>query len=87
MASFFQTLVCLEDVRNPKPDPEPYLIAMRRLGVGEGIAFEDSHSGSVSAAAAGLEVITIGTSSDLPNAVRSRLTPLVAGTLSRSEIQ
>lgn len=87
VASFFQTLVCLEDVRNPKPDPEPYLLAMRRMGVVEGIAFEDSHSGSVSATAAGLEVIRISTPSDLPDAVRSRLTPLVSGTLSRSGIQ
>lgn len=29
---FFQTIICMEDVENPKPDPEGVLLAMKRLG-------------------------------------------------------
>ena len=44
-----------------KPDPHPYLLAARRLGVepAECIAFEDSLSGIRSAQAAGMRVVVI----------------------------
>ena len=42
-----------------KPAPDVYLEAMRRLGITEGIAIEDSENGIKSAHAAGLRVIAI----------------------------
>lgn len=40
LSTQFETIVCLEDVQRPKPDPEPYIMAMRRLAVSDGYAFE-----------------------------------------------
>ncbi|UOW00677.1 HAD family hydrolase [Agrococcus sp. SCSIO52902] len=47
--------VSADDVERSKPDPEPYALAVRRLGAdaSASIAFEDSGSGARSAAAAG----------------------------------
>lgn len=73
IAAYFNTMVCLEDVHSAKPDPEPYLIAMKRLDVSQGIAFEDSRSGQASAMTAGLEVVDVSSPSELPNLVRTRL--------------
>ncbi|MBM7052016.1 HAD family phosphatase [Rothia sp. ZJ1223] len=57
----FRTIVTNDDVTNPKPDPEPYLLAAQRLGVepSECIALEDSPSGVASAKAAGMKVIVL----------------------------
>ena len=54
-------VVALEDVARPKPDPEPYLLAARQLGLdaAEMIAVEDSATGAASARAAGCHVIGI----------------------------
>lgn len=65
VSHFFSAIVCFEDVLTPKPDPEPYLIAMRSLGVMTGIAFEDSASGGTSARAAGLHVVEVPGPRDL----------------------
>lgn len=56
----FAAIVSIEDVVVPKPGPEPYLEAARRLRAepGRTVAFEDSHTGLASAKAAGL--LTIG---------------------------
>lgn len=58
----FQTVVAYEDVTHPKPHPEPYLLAMRRLGVRHDhtVALEDSASGIASALEAGCHVLAIG---------------------------
>ena len=47
--------VSADDVERSKPDPDPYLLAIRRLGAdaSASIAFEDSHSGARSVNAAG----------------------------------
>ncbi|QUW19029.1 HAD family hydrolase [Agrococcus sp. Marseille-Q4369] len=47
--------VTADDVERSKPDPEPYALAVRRLGADASgsVAFEDSSSGARSAAAAG----------------------------------
>ena len=59
---FFDTIVCGDEVggRN-KPDPEPYLLAARQLGVDPArcVAVEDSPPGAASAAAAGCTVLVI----------------------------
>jgi len=53
---WFDTLVIGDECRAAKPDPEPYLEAMRRLGVTADscLAFEDSPSGTTAATAAGV---------------------------------
>ena len=50
-----------EDFENPKPAPEPYLLAARelRVDVGECLVFEDSIAGIRSAKSAGMQVVAI----------------------------
>jgi HAD superfamily hydrolase (TIGR01509 family) len=57
----FDALVCAEDVAATKPDPEPYLLAAKLLGVDPGrcFALEDSPNGVASAEAAGCRVIAV----------------------------
>lgn len=64
LKSFFDVIVTREDVRNGKPDPEPYLLAAERLGVSptDCYAIEDSANGIRSAKSAGCDVIGIATS-------------------------
>lgn len=56
-------LVTDEDVRMGKPDPEGYLLALRRLGIGAGdaVAVEDAPAGVRAAKAAGLRTIAVTT--------------------------
>jgi beta-phosphoglucomutase-like phosphatase (HAD superfamily) len=51
-----------EDVVEGKPDPEPYLLACKRLGLAPGdvLAIEDSSVGVASARAAGMAVWRLG---------------------------
>jgi HAD superfamily hydrolase (TIGR01509 family) len=60
-AGTFQALVCGDEVRHGKPDPEPYLLAAARLGVPPSrcLAIEDSPSGIASAEAAGCLVVAV----------------------------
>ena len=64
----FEPLIIGDECTAGKPDPEPYLRAMRELGVtaDECIAFEDSPAGARAAVAAG--VTTIGITSTQPAA-------------------
>ena len=57
----FQTLVCAGDYQKSKPDPEPFLIAARRLGVAPEtcLVFEDSDMGIQAATAAGMASVKI----------------------------
>lgn len=55
-----------DEVPRLKPAPDPYLIAMERLGVSAAIAFEDSQAGMTSARAAGCEVVRVNSPEDLP---------------------
>lgn len=54
-------IVAAEDVREGKPDPEGFLIALRRLGVdgASALAFEDSEPGVQAAVAAGMRCVAI----------------------------
>lgn len=58
----FQVQVTREDVSQPKPHPQPYLMALERLGVSAAcaLAIEDSPSGVASAHAAGCHVLGVG---------------------------
>jgi HAD superfamily hydrolase (TIGR01509 family) len=57
----FDVLVCAEDVSVTKPDPEPYLLAAKLLGIDPArcLALEDSPNGVASAEAAGCRVIAV----------------------------
>jgi HAD superfamily hydrolase (TIGR01509 family) len=55
----FAATVSSEEVARGKPAPDVYLEAMRRTGISEGVAIEDSENGIRSAHAAGLRVIAI----------------------------
>jgi HAD superfamily hydrolase (TIGR01509 family) len=58
----FDVVLSAHEVAEPKPSPEPYLEACRRLGVEPGpdvVALEDSPTGVAAARAAGLTVIGV----------------------------
>jgi HAD superfamily hydrolase (TIGR01509 family) len=57
----FDTLVCAGDYQKCKPDPEPFLIAAKRLGVApeDCLVFEDSDMGIQAATAAGMASVKI----------------------------
>jgi HAD superfamily hydrolase (TIGR01509 family) len=58
-ADGFAALVCGEDVRLKKPDPEVFATALRRLGIGplQSLAIEDSPGGVAAARAADVPVV------------------------------
>ena len=62
-----------EDVRHPKPDPEGFLIAARRLSVhaAECLVFEDSSAGLRSAQAAGMAAMAVLVACAEPELCRS----------------
>lgn len=55
-------MICAEDVRSGKPDPEGYQLAAGRLGVpaSECVIFEDALAGIQAGLASGARVITVG---------------------------
>jgi beta-phosphoglucomutase-like phosphatase (HAD superfamily) len=57
----FSTFACGDEVAEPKPSPEVYLLALDRLGVpaSQAVAVEDSPHGAAAAKAAGLRCIAI----------------------------
>ena len=55
----FQVAVYGGDVKRLKPAPDPYLLAIERLGVSNALVIEDSAAGEQSARAAGLDVLRI----------------------------
>lgn len=63
----FDAVVCGDDVRRTKPDPEPYRRAAALLGVPivECVAIEDSPTGAASARAAGAVVVAVPCELDL----------------------
>ena len=66
----FDVLVSGQDVTATKPDPEPYLLAAKLIGVppGDCFALEDSPNGVASAEAAGCRVIAVPSLLPLPPA-------------------
>ena len=57
----FDVIVCRDDVKKTKPDPELYTMAVDRLGITpvEAIALEDSSNGLAAAKAAGLYCVAV----------------------------
>jgi sugar-phosphatase len=62
----FAAVVTAEDVRVGKPDPEPYLVGAKRLGVEPGlcVVIEDAPSGVKSALAAGMRCAAVASTHD-----------------------
>jgi HAD superfamily hydrolase (TIGR01509 family) len=77
----FDVIVTGEDVLEPKPHPEPYLLAARLLDVDakDCVAIEDSVPGLASATAAGAAVIGVPAHIDLPASTSYTLWPTLAG--------
>ena len=63
----FEVIITEDDIRQPKPHPEPYMKAIERLGLDPDrcLAVEDSRRGLASAHAAGIACIVV------PNALTS----------------
>jgi beta-phosphoglucomutase-like phosphatase (HAD superfamily) len=61
----FNTLVCAGDYQKSKPDPEPFLIAAKRLSISpkDCLVFEDSDMGIQAATAAGMASVKVPQSS------------------------
>lgn len=68
-------LIGAEEVERGKPDPEPYLLAARQLGLAPAdcLVFEDAPAGIRSALQAGCQVVQIGGDKRLDDGVRARL--------------
>lgn len=62
-APLLDVIVAAEDVRRSKPDPEPYLTALAKLGVSarEAVVVENAPLGVQAAKAAGLAVVAVTT--------------------------
>jgi len=73
--SFPDIVITREDVWNPKPDPEIYLLAAERLGVppGECLVLEDSSNGVRAGIAAGMSVVAFATPFTAPGLDSSRV--------------
>ncbi|MET8115831.1 HAD family hydrolase [Streptomyces prasinus] len=58
-----KTLVAADDITRGKPDPEPYLLAARALGVDPArcVVFEDAPAGLQSGRAAGMATVALAT--------------------------
>lgn len=58
-----KTLIAADDITRGKPDPEPYLLAARRLGVDPArcVVFEDAPAGLASGRAAGMTTVALAT--------------------------
>ncbi len=80
LAGAFDAIVSGDDVTNPKPAPDPYLLACHRLGVdpGDAVAFEDSVPGIRAAVAAGMFCVAVPSPGVDPSAAHLVLPSLEA---------
>ena len=77
----FDVVVCGDQVPVPKPDPAPYLMAARLLGVPvtDCVAIEDSPAGVASARASGAAVLAVPCELELPPLAGVRLRDSLVG--------
>ena len=61
--NLFKVITSAEDVKHGKPDPEPYLLTAKKLGLSpkDCVVIEDSPNGISSAIAAGMDCLAITT--------------------------
>ena len=69
----FDTAVFGGDVKSLKPAPDPYRLAVERLGVTRALVVEDSDAGVASGLAAGLEVLRVSAQVEMPTLLRAHL--------------
>lgn len=76
----FDAVIVGDEVTHNKPDPEPYLTAMKtlRLGPADCLAIEDSPTGVASAAAAGCPVLAVPSETPIPPRPGVTLAPSLA---------
>ncbi len=69
IASYFDEIICYDDVRNGKPDPEMLLTLLQRTGhtAGESLFIGDSHRDRLAAKAAGMDFVMVGWGFDAHN--------------------
>ena len=77
----FDVVVCGDEVRMPKPDPEPYRMAAELLGVAieDCVAIEDSPTGVASAVASGAAVLAVPAELAMPETDGVRLLATLEG--------
>ncbi len=71
LRDYFHAAVYGGDVKRHKPAPDPYLLAMEKLGVRTALVVEDSDAGEASARAAGLDVLRVRTPAEMPGLLRA----------------
>ncbi|MEV8306226.1 HAD family hydrolase [Streptomyces flavidovirens] len=61
-----KAMIAADDITRGKPDPEPYLLAARRLGVDPArcVVFEDAPAGLRAGRAAGMKTVALATTHD-----------------------
>lgn len=76
----FSVIITVEDVVNPKPDPEPYLRAMALLGVDaeRTLVVEDSDFGATAALDAGANVLLLPGEREVAATVAARVRRIIA---------
>lgn len=80
-AQNFDVIICGDEVQRTKPDPQPYLQALRDLGVTaqQAVAIEDSVSGSTAAAAAGIATLVTPSEVSVPPGERLTIIESLVG--------
>ncbi len=71
----FQVVITADDVRRPKPDPEPYRVACERLGIrpDQALAIENAPLGIEAAKKAGLDCVGICSTLESRHLVRANV--------------
>jgi beta-phosphoglucomutase-like phosphatase (HAD superfamily) len=77
---YFRHITSGQEVTNGKPNPDIYLLALKKLGIKaeECIAFEDSENGARAAIAAGLKVVVVPDLKQPSDYVRERSHQILA---------
>jgi beta-phosphoglucomutase len=86
----FKVIVTAEDTLMSKPDPAPYLLAIRNLGLADAaraIAIEDSMAGISSAKNAGLNVLAVTNSRDSAQLPGSHVTTTSLENINRRSLE
>ncbi|MBC7928110.1 MAG: HAD family phosphatase [Bryobacteraceae bacterium] len=86
LLKYLQTIVYGGDVRNLKPSPDPYLLAVERIGTSNALVVEDSAAGIASAKAADLDVLVIPDQSAMSALVLTRLNLVPPTSARRSDV-
>ncbi|KOR36895.1 hydrolase [Planktothricoides sp. SR001] len=83
----FSPIILGEEAPAPKPHPDPYLMALEKLGLSpkEAIVFEDSLTGIRSAVAAGIQTIGIASTHE-PNTLKNEGATMVVADFTDSQL-